>query len=276
MGKERIPCTPLSYALKHKVGPNELLIDYTGDGKYNRLYMTDANLNIVDITGQIIEQIENADATNCNITVDSVKYNLQDFVSLLSSKIDTSIQMADIGSNITYLMKDNKIDNKSLQIKNKYIQIKGFDTASDRSVLMKSGSGVIWSDSLSSSSTSSSSEDPTDGLSSTNIIEQNIVSSKVYLQASIKQKTTRPSKDFGVVLPDTQDKYCQILWLVITNSNAPNVTFSDNCIWNNLSGAIIKQNSYHLFKFTTYDCGNIWLSESTIYQYSISDITSPI
>ena len=273
-GKQRIPATPLPYSMRHKAGPNELLADYTTTGGYNRIYISDSNKNLIDITAQIIDKIEHAEADNSTIIIEGYgTANLQDFINLLNKKIGSSVQMVDIGANMNYVQKENRIDNESIEIKNKYIQLKGFDTAVTGSIPVKSGNSIIWIQDESISKSDGSSENPTDGLGYSTL-EQNIVAGKVYLQASIRQKTTTPSKDFGVKLPDTEDEFCQIQWLLVTNSFVPNITFSDNCLWRSLSSAKLKANSYHLFKFVTYNKGLVWLAESTIYAYTSSDIAN--
>jgi len=275
-GLQRIPSTPLDYKYKHKAGPNELLVNYDGDGKINRLYITDKDINFIDITEQIIDLINNADAKNSTVNIENYgTVNLQDFVNLLYNKTNNSVQMIDLGMNIKYIEKENTIDNKSLSIKNKSVQIYGFDTAADNTSPVKIGNTIIWVGNSTNINNSgdNSSENPTDG----NIYScttQNIVAGKVYLQASLRQKTIFPQRDFRVILPKTQDEFSQIQWNIKTNNTVPIITFSDNCLWKSIANSKLKENVNHIYKFVTYDHGTTWLASSEVYQFNNSDINN--
>lgn len=272
-GKQRVPSTPLDFKDIHKAGPNELIVDYTGDGKINKIFVTDKDLNVIDITGQLIYLIQHAEAKNSTIHIENYgDVNLEELINLLYIKANSTVEMVDLGDNIRLVQKENKIDHRSLDIVNKKIQIFGFDTAEEGMIPIKMGNKLIWgkTNSTSGGVVDGSSENPTDGKIYT-CITQNIVANKIYLQASIRQKTIYPQKDFKIILPKTQDEFCQIQWYVKTNSVRPEITFSNNCLWKSVLNSKLRENCSHLYKFITYDHGSTWLASNEFYQFTDRD-----
>lgn len=272
----RIPVSPIPYTSRHKAGPYEFVVDYTGEKNYH-IFITDKDKNLIDLTEKIEYMIKHAEASDSEVIIENFgTINLQEYLNYVQNNLNNTVKMIDIGCNTNYIQKENKIDKKSIEIVDYKIQIKGFNSASDGSIPMKQGQDIIWTNNVGSSGDniiggggdSSTGENPTDGLNSSKCILQNIVNNKVYLQASLKQKTVFPTKDFSVIVPKSQDEFAQIWWHVKTNDVAPNVEFSNNCYWKSLKDARLFANTNHLFKFVTFDNGTTWLAESVVYKFS--------
>ena len=268
--KARTPIIPLSYSEKHKAQPKELLIDYNNGNIY--VVSAEDKSIIFDITAKIYEQLENMSGDNIEITIEGIgPVKIKEILEQLQQGIDDTIQAIETGEEIVYVSKENVLDGKSLNVKNKKIELKGFSAAETHMIPRKGEDGSLeWinmpklPDIGSTGSTDNSDSSPVDGeITEVHIIEP--MNDKLYLRASKRQKSINLSRNCFVVLPRVLDAYSEINWYVRTNSFAPMLKFSNNIVWSDISNTQPQPDAHQMYKFISLDAGETWLGELVRY-----------
>lgn len=276
----RTPIIALPYSEKHKAVPKELLMDYeTGN-----IYVVSANDKsvIFDITERIYKQLENMSGNNIEIEIEGIgTIKLTELLEQMRADISSSVTLVDDGEETKYVSKENGVDNKSLNIVNRFIQIYGFNSASPNTVPRKNEfGGIDWiripelPDGTLPPTGGGSGENPEDGNSyKVYIIEP--VNDKLYLRPSKRQKTSRLSLNCRVVLPRVIDEYSEIEWYLNTSSFKPLLLFEEHVVWSTPTMTQPKANGHHVYKFKTWNGGINWLAELVTYnkQYLPSEVT---
>lgn len=270
----RFPCSPADYKIRHKVGPKEMMIDY--DNEYPEkgpVYFTDKEGNEHDLVEIVSKSIQETGGKDIELNIENYgKVTLEDFLNIINNKSNSNVQIIRTATKPVYVQKDNVLDESSIvadKTRHK-IFLYGFDEAPVGSYPIKGEDGkLLWvsrdSNGNTITATDKGTENPKDGLIHESIV-QNVTNNKVYLQASVRQKTMYPITDFKVILPNaTQDEFCQIMWHIRTGDYAPNIAFPSNCLWISDKASIVSKNNLYVFTFITYDHGGTWMCEKKVF-----------
>lgn len=258
----RTPIVLLNYKDKHKAVERELIMNYEN----GNLYILQ-NGQLINITTKLIDTINNfSNDMSVNIEgIGSIKLNdiLLDLINNKAKCVHAKIY----DDSIDIIRSITELDNKSIEQTSKSIQMKGFDTATDNAIAIKRNGQVEWVDFGELLVLPGNEENPIDGLKGS-IIEVQPVNDTIYLSASRKQKTINLKNSTNVILPKTLDQYSRMDWCVITNNIAPILNFPNNIIWKNdsINSNILKEQSFHIYIFESWDNGKKWLGSR--YDYS--------
>lgn len=273
----RTPVIALDYSEKHKAVPKELLVDY----EKGAIYVVSAHDKsvIFDITDKIYEKIQNMSGDNIEITIEGIgNIKLSDILKELHQNILDSVKVIDTGSDIHYVARENVLDNKSLSIVNRNIEIKGFSAAEKHMIPRKGEDGNIeWINMPMIPDTSGNGGgpgiippgNPDDGnITEVFVIEP--VNDKLYLRPTRRQKSVNLDRNCKVILPRVLDSFSEIEWYVVTNSFCPMLKFGTNVVWSNIMETQPQPKSHHLYKFKSWDSGETWLAELVTYGKSVN------
>ncbi len=267
---------------RHKAVEKELLVDYDNGNIY--VVSKDDKSIIIDITGKIKEQLESMTGDKIEINIEGIgTVNLTEVIKKLQFDIQNSVQVVSTGEDIHYVGKENVLDEKSLEVVNKRIQLKGFSSAETHMIPRKGVNGELeWINMLlvpedrpNNPGNGGSGDiippgNPDDAQSlSVTILEP--VNDKIYLRASRRQKSVNVSKNCIVVIPRVLDQFCEIEWYVITNDFAPLFRFSNNILWSDVTDTQPRVNSHHVYKFKSWDAGETWIGEIVHYNKVASE-----
>lgn len=268
----RMPIIPLSYSEKHKAQCKELMIDYETGNIY--VVSADDREIIFDITSQIKDKIDKLDGNKIEIEIEGVGIiSLQDILNELNSNIENTVQAISIDDTV-YIGKENVVDNNSLEVKSRFVQIKGFYEADEFTIPRKNNKGELeWVNGLEfGGGDCIPQNEELDGImNKVDIIEPS--NGKLYLRASKRQMSENISLNCIVELPTILDNYSEIEWYVKTNSFLPIFKFSDNVVWRNIEELVQVSSrsvepAHFLYTFKTFDRGQTWLAE--VFKYNIS------
>lgn len=267
----RNPVIALEYSQKHKAVPKELLIDY----EKGAIYVVSAHDKsvIFDITDKIYEQLKNMSGDNIEITIEGIgNVKLTDILKQLHQDILDSVKVVNIGSDINYVARENVLDDKSLSIVNRNIEMKGFSAAGKHMIPRKGEDGNLeWIDMPMLPDISGGGGpgiippgNPDNGqITEVFVIEP--VNDKLYLRATRRQKSVNLDRNCKVIIPRILDEFSEIEWYVVTNSFCPMLKFGSNVIWSNILETQPQANAHQIYKFKTWDAGETWLAELVPY-----------
>ena len=278
----RTPVIALDYAERHKAVPKELLIDY-GTGNIYVVSKDDKSV-IFDITSKIFEQLENMSGDNIEITIEGIgTVNLTQIINELRQDIADSVQVIETGEDIHYIGRENILDNKSITVVNRNIQLQGFSSAEKHMIPRKSSDGTLewinmpmYPDSGTGGAPDVIPPSNPDNGSITEVYLIEPVNDKLYLRASRRQKSINIDRNCIVVLPRVLDNFSEVEWYVMTNSFAPMLKFTSNVVWANVTTTQPKENSHQVYKFKTWDAGENWLAELVQYNRAANEETIDI
>ena len=279
----RIPVIALDYVNeRHKAVEKELLVDYDSGNIY--VVSKDDKSIIIDITGKIKEQLENMTGDKIEITIEGIgTVNLTEIIKKLQLDIANSVQVTTTGEDIHYVGRENVLDEKSIEVVNKKIQLKGFSSAEPHMIPRKGSNGELeWINMLlvpddnGGTNGGGSAGDvippgnPDDGESLfVTVLEP--INDKIYLRASRRQKSVGITRNCMVVIPRVLDQFCEIEWYVVTSEIAPLFKFSNNVLWANIADTQPRVKSHHVYKFKTWDAGETWVGEIVHYSRTAND-----
>lgn len=267
----RNPVIALDYSEKHKAVPKELLVDYENGA----IYVVSAHDKsvIFDITDRIYEQIKNMSGDNIEISIEGIgNVKLTDIIKQLHQDILDSVKVINTGSDINYVARENVLDDKSLSIVNRNIEIEGFSKAEKHMIPRKGENGKIeWINMPMIPDISGSGGpgiippgNPDDGnITEVFVIEP--VNDKLYLRPTRRQKSVNLDRNCKVILPRVLDSFSEIEWYVVTNSFCPMLKFGSNVIWSNILETQPQANAHQVYKFKSWDSGETWLAELVPY-----------
>lgn len=258
----RIPVIALDYTQRHKAVPKELLIDY----ETGHIYVVSANDKsiIFDITSKILEKLDSVTGDKIVIDIEGIgEVNLQEYINQIKLDLDDMVIISEEGKDI-YIPKEERLDGFSLESKFKRIQIKNFETAENGMIPQKYNNSIRWiyPPQGNNDSGGSNKPDPDDGLE-TKVFFIEPVEGKIFLRASRRLRTKNLQRDVLVVLPRTLDQYTEIYWNMRTYAYKPTLRFDDSVMFN--SHYQPSQNSDHIYKFATWDGGESWYANVSIY-----------
>ena len=280
----RIPVIALDYMERHKAVEKELLVDYDNGNIY--VVSKDDKSVIIDITSKIKEQMENMTGDKIEIEIEGIgKVNLTDIIKKIQFDIQNTVQVVYTGEDIHYVGKENILDEESVEVVNKRIQIKGFSSAEPHMIPRKGLNGEIeWINMLLTPDDNIPNVpggpggdiippgNPDDGNSLfVDIIEP--MNDKIYLRASRRQKSINITRNCIVVIPRVLDQFCEIEWYVICRETAPLFKFSDNVLWADIASTQPKPNTHHVYKFKSWDAGETWIGEIVYYSKTATDVS---
>lgn len=147
MHSTRIPVQPLPYENRSLAVERELIVNYD-DGS---MYITADNGKIIDITSKLVELIQNANASNSDITIDGI--GTIKLARLLQILWENRMQFSSKDSIATCIPKGSKVDFKSIEIKDNIIQMADYDDAGENTIPVKVNGKIRWRKAASSDST---------------------------------------------------------------------------------------------------------------------------
>lgn len=293
--KMRTPVIALDYKDKHKAVPKELMVDYT-TGNIYVVSATDKSI-IFDVTSKILDQLDSVKGENVKVYIEGIgEIKLTDYLTKVNVELSKSIKAHSLTDEVSYIHKQNVIDNKSIDILNNDIQLKGFRKAEPGTFPVKDKHGNIeWVKLFADSKNGGNSnvggifeKEPGDKgsiIGPSNPDNGSILESdhnapyngKVYLRASRRQITREPYENLTVILPKAIiDQYSEIQWMVLTSAEfAPELVFEGSIYWDNSKDTQPCINSHNLYTFKTWTGGDKWIATTQSYNNeAFTSITS--
>lgn len=259
-----IPLIAMDYADRHKAVKKELLVDYANGNIY--VVSADDKSIIIDITSKIKAQLENLSSDKIEVNIEGVGVvNLSKVIKEMKDKLAKQLEVTEISDARLFKRRGNRIDRVSIINDDTTFEVRGFKEAQEGMSPVKVNGVLEWMK-LTPLPDPNTPEDASDGMKG-DITEIEALNGKIYLKASVKQKTINLTKSVNVVLPATLDEYARIDWCLITNSYAPSLSFSNNVIWQytNAEENQPVANNFHVYIFETWDKGLNWLGRSINY-----------
>ena len=285
----RTPLIALDYSDKHKAVEKELLIDYD-TGNIYIVSATDRTV-IFDVTSKVLKQLESLQGDKVEVIIEGVgKVNLTKYLNSIALELRKQIKAVPIDDEVTYIIKNNVVDDHSIDVNNHYVGIKGFTEAVPGSFPIKDTHGNIqWvklfggdnvkpDGSFNGSIVDGYNREPSDFddiigpsnpdngrvLKATDNAPYN---GAVYLRASRRQITKEPYENLRVVLPKALvDQYSEIQWMLLSSKEFnPKLTFEGAIYWDNSEETQPKIDSHNLYTFRTWTGGEKWIATTQTY-----------
>ena len=254
----RIPIVPLDISQAYKAVPNELIIDRS-DGN---IYVKKNGGELINVTESIKEAIEKFNSDNIIVTIEGVQYTLTE---AMIKFLNETIQLKEIGEEAKYIIKQDRIDDSSIESKFKRVQMRNFDQAENGAFPQKHNGVLRWvklPEKLAEQLEQADEGNPDDGIkTSIRMIEP--LNAKVYLQAARNQKTANLHENVRVLLPSILDEFSEVYWMARTYAFKPTLLFPTNVYFNTSNQPA--ENSQNLYIFRTFDGGETWIAELKIY-----------
>lgn len=252
----RVPIIALDYSQRHLRRLKELMIDY----KNGNLYIVDdTDINtIYDLTKKIIQNITSS------ITSDDIIVNIDGVGTINLTKflneIQNSMLLLNNESIINLIPENSKFDNRSLEIKDSYAQIKLFDLATEGQIPMKENGEITWR------STGTSFNDAIVVDMKTNAGAEKV---SVTLNSDTIYSTNTPPPVFEVSFANdklnTDKLHAKITWIIECGLTVPVLLMPSNVYWEFNTDPTLFVNCTGVYTFETFDGGKKWLAKVDKY-----------
>lgn len=262
----RIPIVPLDLKQSYKAVPNELLVDRAN----GNIYIKKMDGELFDVTQSIREAVEKFNSDNIYVTIDGIKYTLTETIVKF---LNETLQLKETGEEAKYIVKQDRIDDMSIEAKFKRVQIRNFDQAENGALPQKHNGVIRWvklPDNLNELLQEADEGSPDDGIK-TKIRMIEPLNAKVYLQAARNQKTPNLHENVRVILPSILDEFSEVYWMARTYAYKPTLIFPSNVYFNTAFQPMA--DSQNLYIFRTFDGGETWLGELRSYNNTTGGAT---